>query len=450
MRTINITIYSFVLLTSLQYANTTQAQNTLQTFFNKTYKTDSINILAYGAIPLNDGALFTGIFGSTYYQHYSSYICKVDLWGYFKWIKIIDAKPITETEGYCNGAFFPICSTTEDDILVAYSKNDTTTQNDDIFVSKLDKNGKEIWNKKVVSTKLLERVYGINPTNDGGFIINGSASDKTLNPFDEKAIIYATIYKFDEESNLEWDISYAPYKKNYSYRFSEVPGKGYLVPTVSKVVSGTSIKRYSNLIFIDLEGKISWEKTYYNQKQTGILHINYSKKTNSYFLLGQVANFNDLQETIYLANINAEGELLWDSTYYAPTAGVYNDFLGIYEGPDICSSPLMTETGILIPIVVRYEYNVFKVVLYKLSYEGEVLFVKEIRGSEDINHHEYIFDIDTMANGGYLLTGFDYQGQAAWLVKVGENGETCQTLGCDSFSVSTAIPLPPQHGFLPL
>jgi len=382
------------------------------TFFNKTYKPDTINILSPACLSISDGYLFAGSFGSYNTLKHGFYIRKTDLSGETQWFQTFE---------YGNHTIYAIgggilTKAHNGTYLLAGSRTYESGLNQDIVMINLLEDGTHLWTKIIEKPDTIEYPYQITPTQDGGYIMCGiQRTFSTSNRF--------YVLKTDAWGNKEWDRVYNPLQHGSAFSIFET-NSGF-------IVSGYVFNATSNydmvIVKIDKYGNVIWQKFYgSNGSDTGCA-ISPNIEGNSILAIASI-NDNNLKKP-YVFSIDTLGNILWQNIYEIET-------LAPQEAPI-----LRTQNGSFICMYAfKNQLNKYDTRIFSFTYTGDTLWTRTIPGL-DPSDNWYLKDIAHTPDGGWVLSGFNYSQQSSWVVKTDSLGYTCSFIGCDSTAtVTSSIP----------
>ncbi|RYD56649.1 MAG: hypothetical protein EOP56_11400 [Sphingobacteriales bacterium] len=198
------------------------------------------------------------------------WILKLDASGNKQWDKTLGS----ENEEYCTS----MIETADGNFLIGGSgllkmTGDVTAVSQgalDIWVVKLDKNGKKIWDK-VYGGKNSDKLAQLIATADGGFVAVGSSSSvagggKTEAP---KGLDDYWILKADTGGVKKWDKTIGSRKSDFATCITEAYNGGYLVAGIGgDTVTNDKTQKGKGfwVVRLDTAGKKKWDKLYIDEK----------------------------------------------------------------------------------------------------------------------------------------------------------------------------------------
>ncbi len=379
--------------------------------FNKYYKPDSINILSPACLPLNNGYLFAGSFGSYNTLKHGFYIRKTDLQGETEWFKTFEYGNHT-IYAIGGGILIPAHMGT---YMLVGSRTYEGSANQDIVMINFLEDGTHLWTKLIEKPDTVEYPYHITPTQDGGYIMCGiQRGFTTSNRF--------YVLKTDAFGNKEWDRMYNPAQHASAFSIFET-NAGY-------IVSGfmyNALTNYDMVIMqIDKLGNVLWQKFYgSNESDSGCL-LSPTFGENSYLVISSIKESN--KKKPYVFAIDTLGNIIWQKI-------IDLEVRALQEAP-----MFRTNNGGAICIYgFNNQLSNTDARIFHLTSTGDTLWTRTIPG---LNPQDdwYLKDIAPAADGGYILSGFNYSTQSSWVVKTDSLGYTCSYLGCDSIVVVEVLP----------
>ena len=195
--------------------------------------------------------------------------------------------------------------------------------NDDIWLSKIDQDGNELWHKSF-GIKNHETGYDLIELENGGFLIVG------FRDFYESAGKDILIIKTDSEGNKLWEktIGKDGFFDERAFSISKSNNYGYFICAST---NATGNNWYDpQIINIDFDGNIIWNKTY---NGSGLKHtrwVSTSTSDGGAAILGTTNYYREAgdNEDAYLIKIDKDGTKLWD---YAIQGGKNDWGWGIIE-----------------------------------------------------------------------------------------------------------------------
>lgn len=200
---------------------------------------------------------YTTSFGA---QGADIYLLKVDASGNLVWEKRFGG-------GASDAGESVICSP-ENDFLIAGSTNSTGAGSLDIYLSKIDASGKQLW-EKTFGGSGSDEGKSVAPTADGGYLLVGT----TIRSFktQSEALFDVYVVKSDSAGNLVWQKTFGGADEDRGFSACPAHDGGYAIVGSS----GANFEKGSDgfLVRIDSRGNLIWEKTFGGMGADGIYLI---------------------------------------------------------------------------------------------------------------------------------------------------------------------------------
>jgi hypothetical protein len=369
---------------------------------------DSLLDVGFSTIELsNKQILACGVSFSSISTYYGAYLVKVKYNGDTIWKKQFDFSLIG------GDVFSDLKELPDKNYLLVGTTYDSTIQNSDVFLAKIDTNGSLIWFKKFTHID-NDQSAELELTPDGKVIILGNSSPNPNTTYNDILLI-----KADTAGNLIW-------RKRFGTTYEEVYLSLEVIKNNTEYLLGGRYGYYSSgnsyfdfgIVRTDTAGNLIWRNqygtpggdepcgaaiytldsgfvmcgTYNNQAALMKLDKNGTQQWIKYFTLGTTPND-------WLPSVKQ----LSDSSFVMIGSGEYG--------------PTTAWTGFLL----KADKN--GILIWKRNYDGESTIPN------------YFYGFNTTSDGGFIITGqYNHIGQPyqnLWLVKT-------DNLGCDSISCSYA------------
>ncbi|MDC8098345.1 T9SS type A sorting domain-containing protein [Chryseobacterium rhizosphaerae] len=328
--------------------------------------------------------------GQLYMTDY--WIVKLNSSGGIQWQKSLGGNSIEEANSIqqTNDGGYIIAGT------AASSDGDVTGSHGsfDYWIVKLDSSGNIQW-EKTFGGDIVEQAYSIQQTADNGYIIagytNSSNGDVTVAYGEEDF----WIIKLDQTGNLQWQKSYGSNSKDYAYSIQQTTEGGYIVAgSTNSIIGGIS---YSDCLIMKLNssGDLQW------QKKIGGSHDDYAtaiKQTidGGYIVAGNSnstdgdATGNSNSPNIWIFKLNNTGDIQW------------KQFLGGTGYDGASSVELTSDNGYLIGGTTTSSTDLTdNFYVAKLNATGSIIWEKSLGGSATDQLNSAI----ETADGGFILAG---------------------------------------------
>ena len=260
----------------------------------KTYGGDAKDE-ANKVVETNNGDLVIG--GYTFAKEKHLWIIKLDKKGNTLWGK-------TYTEKQESDAKSIIISKDSNIIIAGFSIKPFRFQSD-LWVLKINKDGKEIWNKNY-GGEGEDCANDIIETNDLGYAIVGYSSSNNTYQID------ALILKIDSAGKTLWQKSYGDENKDYAYGITETKDKDLVICGTQ---GGDKITKSTFWVLkIDSAGNDIWDNTYKFNKRDVASAITIGLDDYIY-VGGYTRTYSVIDYDIILMKLDQDGNVIWKKTH---------------------------------------------------------------------------------------------------------------------------------------
>jgi len=209
--------------------------------------------------------------------------------------------------------------------VIVYGTDTSTTS--DFWLAKSDDNGNILWQKCYGGTG-YEKAFDVKQTADGGYILAGftdsNDGDVIGNHSDD---LDGWVVKTDGNGNAQWKKCLGGTGQDGFYKVIQLSDNNFLLAGYTFSNDGDISGKHGNastedgwLAMLDQSGNLLWSKTYggdssdeffcAQQDQLGNLDVGgFTKSSN-----GDL-NFNNGEKDFWLANLDENGTLMWDTVY---------------------------------------------------------------------------------------------------------------------------------------
>ncbi len=244
--------------------------------------------------------------------------------------------------------------------------------------------------------------YSVQQTLDGGYIVAGAKGGSVY------------LIKTDSKGNALWDRTFkrASMYGDIGYSVQQTSDGGYII-----VGGGDRVSSVINLIKVDSNGNVEWEKTF---GDAYAVNVGYSGKQTSdggYIIAGETSPFYKIPSDGYLIKTDSNGNIKWEKTF-----GDLN--LNLYQGAS-------RDVGYSVQQTLDSGYIVAgakggSVYLIKTGTDGNTEWEKTFGGT-DIND-AIGYSVQQTSDGGYIIAGETYSYERAnndmYLIKTNSYGNT--------------------------
>ena len=197
-------------------------------------------------------------------------------------------------------AIHSIQTTTNGYILVGYA-DAPGSYGHSVYLLKTDTKGNRVWDKKI-GEEYDAVGYACQQTQDGGFIIVGSAS-----PLFTK---YVYVIKTDKDGNLEWEkIFDEDGLRSEGFSIQCDPLGGYIVAGVTKTEGSNAF-----LLKLDEYGRKEWMRTYGGLSYDRATSVKITSD-GGYIFVGDSESYGSGDTDVYLGKTDPLGGLVWSRTF---------------------------------------------------------------------------------------------------------------------------------------
>ncbi|MEA1962043.1 MAG: hypothetical protein U9N81_12385 [Bacillota bacterium] len=205
-------------------------------------------------------------------------------------------------------------------ILAGYTKEKYEDERN-IYVVKVDANGKEKWDRELGGKK-FEEASCVRQTKDGSFIVSGYTDSFGAGGRD------AYLANLNEDGVLVWQKTYGGTGSDGVSRVIQTKDRGYLLTGYSDSYGAGG--RDVFVVKTDAHGSLVWKQTFGGTgTDSGNTLIQTSK--DDYLVLGYQYTQSTGGTDIYLVRIDEQGSKIWDKTYGLNTD---NNGLSVQEMSD--------------------------------------------------------------------------------------------------------------------
>lgn len=223
---------------------------------------------------------------TSFSEDFNIYVLRLDKDGEVIWEKSLGS----EDEEIGNS----VLSLADDSfIILAYRGQE---ENRDIYLLKLDRDGNIIW-EKIIDVDTSIYPLSIDKTSDGGYVISGYNGI-----LGENNRLY--IAKISDNGELIWDVTL---EAGIARSIKETADGGYIVVGTLYTTEGNGNDVY--LLKLDNSGNLLWEKTYGgNDDDLGLAFQ--LLPDGGYIIVGQTLSFGKGESDVYVLRVDSEGNLL--------------------------------------------------------------------------------------------------------------------------------------------
>ena len=335
------------------------------------------DVVTYSVDQTNDGGYIAGGAIATINNKSDFWLLKTDGLGNQQWVNTFG----TVEKDIC----YAVQQTTDGGYILTGYIGETDTSEGEIWISKTDISGTQIWSNTYGSGRAE---YSVQQTTGGGYIIPTGDMD---------------IFKIDVNGNTEWSCNYYP-DMNAIFSVKQTIDGGYVM-TGLVINNGADIR----IIKVNSIGGVEWIKTYGNNT-----FFNESRDieqtTDGGYIIAGTKGLSDTSGVAWLLKTDNQGDTMWTNTI-----------------PDIHSTTVFsvaqtTDGGYIFSGGTGINENYFDIFLVKTDVNGDKQWSK-IFG--DIGT-DISFSVEQTIDGGYIVAGYS-SSHIYNLIKTDGNGNITST-----------------------
>ena len=341
---------------------------------------------------------FTGNHGS-----YDGWIAKLDATGNTLWKKVVGGSQqdglnyviSTNDGGYIATGF---SSSDDGDV----SGHHGSTNNNDCWIIKFDNLGNIQWQKSLGGTA-GEEGNSIEQTNDGGYIINATASSNNGDVTSNHGILDFWAIKIDSIGNIQWQKTYGGSRFDHSRSMSKTNDGGYIIAgrsysnngDVTQHIDSTNVQN-GWVVKLSSSGSIDWEKSFLESDYTWLESIKQTSD-NGYIIVGHSATSDSLTSpNALIIKLNVNGTLQWKKSFGGSYLDKLTSVLETNNGEYLILGNTSSNDG---DITNLKGYQDFW--LLNLATNGNLNWQKTYGGTA----FDEAYDIQPTNDGSYILCG---------------------------------------------
>ena len=270
----------------------------------------------------------------------------------------------------------------------------------DVWLIKIDKNGKKMWDK-TYGDKHWEEGHSVQQTSDNGYIILGM----TFPPIEDGANVW--LIKTDNNGNLQWDETYRQGNWADGRSVQQTNDGGYIIAGWTQ--PDNDLGDFL-LIKTDNNGQILWKKNYGGNSSEGSSSVQQSND-GGYIIIGSTSSYGAGGFDMLMIKTDLNGNFEWNKTI-----GGLNDDKG--------ASVLQTDDWgyIIVGSTESFGAGDSDAWLIKTDCNGDHIWMKTFGGKYD----DSAYSVDITTDGGYIIIGmtesYGAGGSDIWLIKTDSSG----------------------------
>jgi hypothetical protein len=263
----------------------------------------------------------------------------------------------------------------------------------DVCLLKLDKYGKIEWQKSYGGTQ-SESLSSLIQTSEGGYIFSATT---TSNDGDVKGHNGSGgdqdswIVKIDAKGSILWQKCFGDNSLDASYQIVEASDNGYIVSVFFTKITSQGEIRANQLIKINQNGEVEWEKNIEGSKIV--------KTTDGNYFICTGSNWSKDADIRYW-KINQQGEILWEKKIGGSGTDFARDVQQTADGGCVITGVTFSNDG-----DVTGNHGNGDIWMVKVNASGNIEWQRCIGGS---GMDENDLSVLTTNDGGYMITTVAY------------------------------------------
>ncbi len=192
----------------------------------------------------------------------------------------------------------------DESIIMVGSRDRYNEGSKNILIIKINKNGKILWEKEILSEKNTNEVsYSISKNKTGGIYVTSSISeDETKNNY------YPQIMKIDSFGNIDWVRNFESNSREYHQFRSSITKNGGLILVGSSIAnSPLGSKSDAFITRLDSNGSMVWTKAYGTEDHDDWGWSIFEREDESIIMIGSTKSYGASLFDVFLIGVNANG-----------------------------------------------------------------------------------------------------------------------------------------------
>jgi tetratricopeptide (TPR) repeat protein len=270
-------------------------------------------------------------------------------------------------------------------IIAGYMGMATVTKYNDVWLMKTDSNGDIQWNVTFGELELLEEVYSIQQTSDGGYILVGTRglADSYLD---------AWLIKTDSNGNMQWDKTFeGSDMADKAYAVQQTSDGGYILAggPGPYIIDHGNVPCDAWLAKTDSNGNLQWHKSYGGAEWDHAYSVQQTSD-GGYIFAGFTGSYGAGTFDAWLVKTNSHGDIQWSKTYGG-------------TGWNNAESVKQTTDGgyIFGGRISSYNTSSIDVRIVKTDSNGDMQWDMAYEGTKGANAHS----VQQTSDGGYIMVG---------------------------------------------
>ena len=246
----------------------------------------------------NEGYLICGTTNSTQSGYKNVWVIKINAIGQLVWEKTF--------WGSDNDNAFDIISTPDFGSVVLASKESKADNDKDIWLIKLSKKGKMLWQSLLGERYIDDEAFSFVKTPDNGFMIAGYSNTGAENKED----IY--IIKTDSRGTKSWAKKFGDIEKDEAIKILKTKDDRYIMAGNTESQGMGESDFY--IMKMDISGKQLWEEVYGDIKKEQLTNMLLTND-NGILLVGNTNSKSTDEFNTYIVKLNKKGLVEWEKLF---------------------------------------------------------------------------------------------------------------------------------------
>ncbi len=294
-----------------------------------------------------------------------------------------------------------IIETREGNYVIAGYSQDPETGYNNAWVVQLDRNGRVQWSQFFGGTK-GEEAKSIIQTQDGGFAIAGLSQSGGNGKSD------MWLLRIDSDGNELWQETYGGSEADRAHDILQTRDGGFLLGGYSKSMGEG--KADVILVKVDKDGNGKWKKNYGGEENENIESM-VATRDGGVVLAGWSMSGSSGTLDAFVMKVNSAGDRLWSKTFGGDGKDVYYDVDLSPEGDIILGGASTSNPE-----------SRAKVWITRMGMDGSVKWHRFSNGSKS----DFGYNVHVTQDGGILVVGstdsYALGGNDMWVIKTDANG----------------------------
>ena len=242
--------------------------------------------------------LICGTTNSTQSGYKNVWVIKIDALGQLIWEKTF--------WGSDNDNAYDIISTPDKGCIVLASKESKADNDKDIWMIKLDKKGKRLWQSILGERYINDEAFSFVQTPDNGFMVAGYTNTGS----EKKEDIY--IIKTDSRGTQTWAKTFGDIEKDEAIKILKTNDDRYIISGNTESQGMGESDFY--IMKMDISGKQLWEQVFGDIKTEKLTNMLLTKD-NGILLIGNTNSKNTDEFNTYIVKLNKKGLVEWEQLF---------------------------------------------------------------------------------------------------------------------------------------